>query len=47
MEWTLQQIEKDSECCGNCIGCRKEFAQCSDKQYGCTDFVVEEDVLEK
>lgn len=40
MEWTLQEILKDSECCGNCLGCQKEFAQCC-------DFVVEEDVFEK
>ena len=30
VEWTVEQILKDSECCGNCIGCRKEFAQCAD-----------------
>lgn len=30
MEWTVKQLEKDSECCGNCIGCKKEFAQCTD-----------------
>ena len=39
IQWTVEQIEKDSECCGNCIGCTKKFAQC-------TDFVVEEDVFE-
>lgn len=46
MEWTVGQIEKDSECCGNPFRCewyhktnRTVFANCS----GC----VEEEVLEK
>ena len=30
MLWTVEQILKDSECCGNCIGCSKQFAQCTD-----------------
>jgi hypothetical protein len=38
MEWTVEQILQDSECCGNYINCYKKFAQCTD---------VEVDVLEK
>lgn len=38
MLWTVEQILKDSECCGNCFGCWKQFAQCS-------YFAVEEDVV--
>lgn len=30
MEWVVQELLKDSECCGNCIGCKKQFAQCTD-----------------
>lgn len=30
IEWTVKEILKDSSCCGNCIGCNKVFAQCSD-----------------
>ncbi len=37
IQWTLEAILKDGECCGNCIGCKKEFAQCA-------EFVVEEEV---
>lgn len=29
-EWTVKAILQDSECCGNCIGCSKQFAQCGD-----------------
>ena len=38
MEWTVEQILQDTECCGNCLGCTKKFTQCAD---------VEVDVLEK
>lgn len=30
MQWVVEQLVKDSECCGCCIGCGKVFAQCAE-----------------
>ena len=46
MEWTVKQIEKDSECCGNPFRCHREVLNGRWAFRSCVG-IVEEEVFEK
>lgn len=46
IQWTIEQIEKDSECCGNPLRCHREYMDGIKVFRSCVG-IAEEDVLEK
>lgn len=43
IEWTVKQILKDSECCGNPLRCNSEYLNGRKEFYSCAG-IIEEDV---